>query len=155
MTTRTTSETMTFFRPFKLSGMDGEQPAGRYMVETDEDLIESLSFPVYRRTATYINLPRITNGASSSEMIRIDPVELQAAVSAGLETALNKTTIARGTEATLADLLAGSTVLQAIDSAQLTLDEFKARFELLQSRWQDRSAVDQSLQAVHDADSPS
>ena len=48
---------MTFTRPFSLRGTVGPQPAGSYVVETDEELIEGLSFPAYRRVATTIFLP--------------------------------------------------------------------------------------------------
>ena len=36
-------------KPVKLEGVDRELPAGSYRVTTDEELIEGLSFPVYRR----------------------------------------------------------------------------------------------------------
>jgi hypothetical protein len=48
MTMRTTSRTVTFIHPFNLSGMDKEQPAGTYTVETDEELLQTLSFPLTR-----------------------------------------------------------------------------------------------------------
>ncbi len=83
MTARTTRRTMTLPRPFRGSGMESEQPAGRYVVETDEELLQDLSFPAYRRMATYITLPRRAHGVVSSEMIRVDPAELDAAVNAG------------------------------------------------------------------------
>jgi hypothetical protein len=57
MTTRTSRRTVTFTRPFSLRGIDGVQPAGAYTVETDEELLGSLSFPAYRRVATTIFLP--------------------------------------------------------------------------------------------------
>ena len=44
---------------------------------TDEELIESVSFPVYRRVATMIFVP--AQSASSTEMVTIDPADLQAA----------------------------------------------------------------------------
>jgi hypothetical protein len=62
MTTRTTSKIVTFARPFKLKGVDRILPAGNYRVVTDEELIEELSFPVYRRVSTMILVP----GASAS-----------------------------------------------------------------------------------------
>ena len=46
MPTRTT---MSFARPFMLEGYDQELPAGEYVVETDEELIQGLSCPAYRR----------------------------------------------------------------------------------------------------------
>jgi hypothetical protein len=44
---------------------------------TDEELIEELSFPVYRRVSTMIFVPALS--ASSFEMVAIDPQDLQAA----------------------------------------------------------------------------
>ncbi|MGC2121503.1 MAG: hypothetical protein WA652_01475 [Xanthobacteraceae bacterium] len=76
MTTRTTSKTVTFVRPFSLKGIDRELAAGDYKVVTDEELIEGLSFPAYRRVSTMIFVPA---QASSMEMITIDPLDLQAA----------------------------------------------------------------------------
>ena len=57
MTTRTTSKIVTFARPFTLKGVDRILPAGNYRVVTDEELIEELSFPVYRRVSTMIFVP--------------------------------------------------------------------------------------------------
>ena len=57
MTTRTTSKIVTFARPFTLKGVDQILPPGEYRVVTDEELIEELSFPVYRRMATMIFVP--------------------------------------------------------------------------------------------------
>ena len=77
MTTRTTSKMVTFARPFTLKGVDRTLPAGNYRVVTDEELIEELSFPVYRRVSTMIFVP--SESASSVEMVAIDPQDLQAA----------------------------------------------------------------------------
>ena len=79
MTTRTTSKIVTFARPFTLKGVDRILPPGEYRIVTDEELIEELSFPVYRRVATMIFVPGISHHASSVEMVTIDPQELQAA----------------------------------------------------------------------------
>jgi hypothetical protein len=84
MMTRTISKTVTFARPFALSGLDGVRPAGTYAVETDEELIPSLSLTAYRRTATWLRLPGRRAGAELStgfsEVVAIDPVELDAAL---------------------------------------------------------------------------
>jgi hypothetical protein len=77
MTTRTTSEIVTFARPFTLKGVDRILPAGDYRVVTDEELIQELSFPVHRRVSTMIFVPG--QSASSAEMVAIDPQDLQAA----------------------------------------------------------------------------
>lgn len=78
--TRTTTKTVTFTRPFELSGIGRVLAAGNYVVETDEELIESLSFPAYRRTATWIHLPP-SDGQSHAEIgmsqtVLVDPDEL-------------------------------------------------------------------------------
>lgn len=77
MLIRTREKTLTFVRPFSLKGVDRVLPAGRYRVTTDEELIEGLSFPVYRRVATMIFVPGRSNG--STEMITVDPADLDAA----------------------------------------------------------------------------
>jgi len=80
MTTRTSSKTVTFTRPFRLSAMEREHPAGSYTVETDEESLDTRSLPAYRRLATFIRLP-LRTGAPGSETILIDPAELEAALS--------------------------------------------------------------------------
>ena len=77
MTTRTNGRIVTFAHPFLLKGVDRELPAGDYRVVTDEELIEGLSFPVYRRVSTMIFVPG--QSTSSVEMVTIDPQELEAA----------------------------------------------------------------------------
>ena len=57
MSTRTTGKTVTFAHPFLLRGVDRTLPAGEYRVVTDEELIEGLSFPAYRRVSTMILVP--------------------------------------------------------------------------------------------------
>jgi hypothetical protein len=79
MTTRTSNKTVTFARPFLLKGIDRTLPAGDYRVVTDEESIEELSFPVYRRVATMIFVPADSRQTSSVEMVNIDPLDLQAA----------------------------------------------------------------------------
>lgn len=78
MITRTRQRVWKFSKPFRLKGVDHLLPPGDYQVTTDEELIESLSFPVYRRVGTMILVPRQT-GSSSVEMFTIDPADLQAA----------------------------------------------------------------------------
>jgi hypothetical protein len=68
-----------FNRPFLLKGIDRTLPAGSYRVVTDEELIDGISFPAYRRVATMIFVPAAP-GTSSVEMVTIDPLDLQAAL---------------------------------------------------------------------------
>ena len=79
MTVRTSSKTVTFAHPFLLKGVDRILAAGDYRIVTDEELIEELSFPVYRRVATMILVPAESGSASTVEMVTIDPQDLQAA----------------------------------------------------------------------------
>jgi hypothetical protein len=77
MTTRTQRTISAFARPFVLRGVDRVLPPGSYEILTEEELIEGLSFPVYRRVSTVIFVPgQIT---SSIEMVAIDPLDLVAA----------------------------------------------------------------------------
>ena len=78
MTPRTTSK-IVVARPFTLKGVDRILPPGEYRVVTDEELIEKLSFPVYRRVATMIFVPADSHRASSVEMVTIDPLDLKEA----------------------------------------------------------------------------
>ena len=55
--TRTHRTTSAFARPFRLRGVDRVLPAGSYDIVTEEELIEGLSFPVYRRVSTVIFVP--------------------------------------------------------------------------------------------------
>jgi hypothetical protein len=84
MTTRTVRTTVTFERPFSLGGFDGQQPAGSYSVETDEELLEDLSFPAYRRMATMMQLRSgaslKSNTSGILQVAVIDPVQLAAAL---------------------------------------------------------------------------
>jgi hypothetical protein len=74
---RTIDKTVTFARPFLLKGVDRVLPSGDYQVATDEELIQELSFPVYRRLSTMIFVPTESNNPSAVEMVSIDPRDLQ------------------------------------------------------------------------------
>lgn len=79
MMTRTRERTVSFKNAFLLRGVDRTLPAGDYRVTTDEELIESLSFPVYRRLATMIFVPA-QDQRGAVEMVTIDPADLQTAL---------------------------------------------------------------------------
>jgi hypothetical protein len=78
MSARTTQKTVTFNRTFSLEGIDRMLPAGGYEVVTDEELIEGLSFPVYRRVATTMLVPA-QSYQGSVELMTVDPLKLAAA----------------------------------------------------------------------------
>ncbi len=54
MLTRTQYTTLVFRRSFPLKSSGGLQAAGTYTVETEEELLDGLSFPAYRRVSTTI-----------------------------------------------------------------------------------------------------
>ena len=80
MTIRTSKKTVTFKRPFILGGFDEVLPAGAYDVETDEELLEGISFPAYRRTLTLIHLHAKPRHPGLTQTLTIDPNELDAAL---------------------------------------------------------------------------
>jgi hypothetical protein len=88
MTTRTRRETVTFKHPFMIKGVDRQLKAGDYEVVTDEEMIEGLSFPCYRRTGTMIMIPAAEPRGSAMELISISSIDLSDAqrddASAGL-----------------------------------------------------------------------
>lgn len=72
---RTRRETVVFRRPFRIAGIDHPVGAGAYNVVTDEEMIEGLSFAVFRRVATTIEIPTGPN-SSAMETVSIDPRDL-------------------------------------------------------------------------------
>ncbi len=80
MTTRMSEKTVTFRRPFVLGGFDEVLPAGAYGVETDEELLEGISFPAYRRILTVIRLHAKPGHPGVTQTLTIDPNELDAAL---------------------------------------------------------------------------
>ena len=57
MTTRSRRETVHFRHPFHIKGIDRQLAAVAYEIITDEEMIEGLSFPNFRRVATMILVP--------------------------------------------------------------------------------------------------
>lgn len=78
MTTRTRRKLLTFSQPFFLRSIDAIVSAGTYKVDTDDELIEGLSFLAYRRAATWIHLPSVTTNTGCSQMILVQQTELEA-----------------------------------------------------------------------------
>ncbi|MBI3453854.1 MAG: hypothetical protein HY057_13675 [Rhodospirillales bacterium] len=71
---------MTFGRPFLLDRFDAVLPAGAYSVETDEELLEGISFPAYRRVLTVIHLHPDPDHPGLMQTLTIDPNDLDAAL---------------------------------------------------------------------------
>lgn len=79
MNNRTREEHVTFKRNFLLPSVDEVLPPGTYLIETEEEQIDSLSFVAYRRVATTITLPALGTDTGSKQVITIDPSDLVAA----------------------------------------------------------------------------
>jgi len=79
MTTRTSKETVTFKNPFFIGKLNEEQPAGNYIVETDEELIPGVSFVAWRRILTLIRLHPKPGQLGTIRTLKIDPDELASA----------------------------------------------------------------------------
>jgi len=82
MFARVTESTVTFKREFTLTPFDRPQPAGTYLLVTDEEQIDGLSFLAFRRTATSLHLPAIAVSSHPREVFLVDPAELDAALMA-------------------------------------------------------------------------
>ncbi len=80
MTMRTNRKTVNFSFPFRVSGIDDVLPPGSYLVETDEELLEGLSYAAYRRLATVVHLPGQPGSSVIDQAVVIDPAELEAAM---------------------------------------------------------------------------
>jgi hypothetical protein len=126
---RTNSRTVTFSRPFTLTGMDEAQPAGSYVVETDEEQLPTLLHTAYRRTTTWLILPSHAADTGSAQIVSVDPVELEAALARDAPGGWSLSA-----EANIDDMLAGSVMKQAVRSAGLSLSQFKEQLRDLSTR---------------------
>jgi hypothetical protein len=84
MLTRSQRTTIVFRRPFLLKSLDRPQPAGTYDIETEEELLEGLSFPAYRRVSTTM-MPRAQAPGTVLQVLFVDPAELERAQAADQE----------------------------------------------------------------------
>lgn len=75
-TTRQATVTVTFRRPFILDGFEQVQPAGSYLVDTEEELMDTRLSAGWKRTSTAMRLMR--HGAI--EHVSVDPEQLQEAL---------------------------------------------------------------------------
>jgi hypothetical protein len=80
MEVRTTQSIVRFSSRFRLRGLDGQQPAGDYRIECDDEQIGGVSFIAYRRVATFIHLPAVSDDTRATQMVPIDPAELEDAL---------------------------------------------------------------------------
>jgi hypothetical protein len=69
VTMRSRREKVPFRRPLQIKGIDRSLPLGDYVVITDEEMIEGISFSCFRRVATLILSPGAAPNQSTMEMI--------------------------------------------------------------------------------------
>jgi hypothetical protein len=63
-----------------VDGFEQELPAGDYVIETEEELIQGLSFPAYRRVSTTLHVDRIPGRPGQKESWQIVPEALETAL---------------------------------------------------------------------------
>ncbi len=80
MTERTLESEITFSRPFALSPLVVPLDAGTYRLVVDEELIEGLSFPAYRRTATHLEIPALGVNIGTRQLLQVHPRDVEAAM---------------------------------------------------------------------------
>lgn len=81
MESRTQRETLVFRHAFTLSGVPEAQPPGSYTLETEEEMIEGLSFAAWRRVATTL-MRRDPVAGRPIEALAVDPRDLARAQAA-------------------------------------------------------------------------
>src|SRR4030095_7630409 len=80
MTIRTTKRIVSFVRPFMLGEFSEQFPAGRYSIETDEELLDGMYFPAYMRGTTSMQLIADRRCRGITEPAVIDSFQLDAAL---------------------------------------------------------------------------
>jgi hypothetical protein len=80
MTTRVTTKTVVFSRPFVLNEADGEQQPGIYTVETEEEPLDVMTIAGYRRVSTVMNRYELHGAGGLTRFVTIEPAELDAAL---------------------------------------------------------------------------
>ena len=80
MTTRMIAPIVTFVCPYRLARVDGVHPPRHYDIETDDELLQNLSFLAYRRIETRVQLPWRTMDIEAVQTVTVDPKDLGAAL---------------------------------------------------------------------------
>ena len=82
MHTRITKKTIAFSKPFRIAAFDEVLPAGKYTVETEEELLEGSLMPAYRRIATRLH---VRNSPGLTRIRNVDPNDLDIAMRSEIE----------------------------------------------------------------------
>lgn len=81
MEARSSKSIATFINAFTLPGYAEELPPGDYEVIAEEELLQGVSFLVYRTTALFFTVQRRVRDAVETQMITISPQDLRRALS--------------------------------------------------------------------------
>lgn len=81
---RTINMTVVFHHPFSLSGLEGEQPAGRYAVKADEEEIVGMDSIGWRRVETTITIPSMDVSSGREQAHVVNPFYLEQALTRDL-----------------------------------------------------------------------
>jgi hypothetical protein len=76
MEIRSTRTTLTFRRPFTLPRSERTMPAGNYVLLTEEERLEGLTFNAYRRIARYLVVSGGPEFPGRTEMIPVNDAEM-------------------------------------------------------------------------------
>ena len=90
MLTRATRSMVTFSNDFMIGNSQRELPAGTYELLVEEELLQSLSFEAYRRTATYLMIQGRGSNAGQTTLHMTTKEELEQAIAC--DRALSETT---------------------------------------------------------------
>jgi len=77
---RTTETEITFTRPFRIESLVELQDAGTYKLIVDEELIDGLSFPAYKRVATHIEIPSLSAPTMMRQRLQVSYDEIYRAL---------------------------------------------------------------------------
>lgn len=75
MLNRIRTETVTFKHPFRIADLAEDQPAGEYVVETNEELLTGVSFIAYRRVKVLMHLRSRKDRPGLTETVWLEPDE--------------------------------------------------------------------------------
>lgn len=79
---RSTESEIIFRRPFTLRAVGTALPAGTYRLIVDEEMLQGLSFPAWRRVATMLFTPALGQEGGPQQIFTVDGDELDAALQA-------------------------------------------------------------------------
>ena len=75
MSTRIRTRTVVFTQPFVLDEIERELPAGSYIVEVEEEMLDGTSFVGYRRVGTRMTIPLPAGGGVETWLFRPDGLD--------------------------------------------------------------------------------